>query len=105
MPENVMTDGQPNSAAAVTAAAIFSVQKSQLALSFQPFTKPWLPAIAQVRPCFLRIGQSVGAINSTDLSPIAVACIANCSTDIGLKHQCTTDCLMRPLATFHAASS
>src|SRR3954463_11813685 len=61
--------------------------------------------MAQVRPYFLRIGQSAGGHSSTDFMPSAAACRASSSVGIGLKHHCTTDCLMRPFAIFQFGSS
>jgi hypothetical protein len=43
------------------------------------------------------MGQCSGATNSTERQPIFAAGSARAATDIGLKHQWTTDCLMRPL--------
>src|SRR5262249_61882133 len=61
--------------------------------------------MAQVRPSCLSSGQSLGGHSSTDFMPSAAACRANSSTGIGLKHQGTTDWLIRPLATFQWGSS
>src|SRR6476660_8638020 len=61
--------------------------------------------MAQVRPSDLSIGQCLGSQSSTDLSPIAAAPRANSSTGMGLKHQLTTDWLMRPFSIFQLASA
>src|SRR5215207_8425616 len=58
---------------------------------------PPLPAwltIAQMRPCFLMVGKSAGPSNSTECSPIRFAFAARSSTDMSLKHQRQTDCLI-----------
>src|SRR3954447_2628891 len=61
--------------------------------------------MAQVRPSDLRSGQCLGSHSSTDLSPIGAAARASSSTGIGLKHQLTTDWLIRPFSIFQLASA
>src|SRR5262245_11739196 len=85
-PADVSTAGHPESAAALMFVVRLSPQKSQFSLLFQPRTKRWLLAMAQVRPYFLRTGQSVTGHNSTDFRPSAAAWRASSSVAIGLKH-------------------
>src|SRR4051812_27220053 len=86
MPENVMTVGQPKSAEALMPLVMLSVQKSQFSRWFQPFIKPWLLAMAQVRPYFLRIGQSAGGQRLAGFYPPAGAVFGGSSVVMGLKH-------------------
>src|SRR5690242_9813883 len=56
--------------------------------------------MAQVRPCFLRIGQNFGSISSTLTQPTCLAIVAICSSfQYLLKHHWMMDCLMRPFLT------
>src|SRR5436309_14296985 len=61
-----------------------------------------LGAMAQVSPCFLRVGQCCGSMISTDVQPrsLAAAQVFSAShfSPRALKHQKTTDCLTRPLS-------
>src|SRR5947199_3645452 len=61
--------------------------------------------MAQVRPRDLSMAQCLGSHSSTDLSRIAAAARANSSTGMGLKHQLTTDWLIRPFSIFQLASA
>src|SRR5687767_2835989 len=66
--------------------------------------------IAQVSPCFLRVGNVSGPVSSTEPTPKALVTSHSLSSDhfspADMKHQPTTDCLTLPLrAAFSSADA
>src|SRR4051794_36866235 len=61
-----------------------------------------LGAMAQLRPCFLSVGQSSGATSSTEAQPSALATsqvlLTSHFSPATLKHQKTMDCLRLPFS-------
>lgn len=96
-PEKVMTLGMPWAAEASMLFLRAAMHSSCSSGWAKPLAKPWLPAMAQVSPCFLRVSQCSGPTSSTEATPMEAAAAARVSTDMGLKHQWTTDWRMRPL--------
>src|SRR6516225_11578435 len=97
-----MTLGTPASAQASIIFFVLAMTCSWYFGLLNPFMKgqPGMPlgAMAQVRPCFLRVGQCSGSTISTDTQPSALATWQVFSTShfspALLKHQKTMDCLM-----------
>ena len=62
----------------------------------KPFAKPWLPAMAHLRPSSFSMGQCSGPISSTDFTPNFTESFASSGMVSGRKFQVTSDWLMRP---------
>ena len=99
MPEKVITLGKPAAAVAsiawrrrVDALGVFLLVGKALG-------EPVAAGSGADQAVFFSVGQSSGATTSIDFSPNAAACTANSSTDMGSKHQWTTDWCTRPRVT------
>src|SRR5262245_4985664 len=102
-----MTLGNFASAQASMTADVRVITSSWYFGLFSPFTNgaPGMPlgAMAQINPCFLSVAHSFGSTISTDTQPSPFATWHAFSmshfSPAMLKHQKTTDCLMRPFFT------